>query len=345
MLTTAPNTSADLAATLLAHYSFDLNGYSPSELIDKWRVEHPIDWLHLAVIEALYLGRYKAVSVQQLLNFWQRRGQVIYHFNMEFERLICSKFPETLTATAAPVLSPGQKHTTIEQLTNSHLSPAKVENSYRQSKTTPQQLASSKEVGKGGSRDGGNVLTSPSFKVAPEPAPRQLAAAVSQKVVVQERLPLKTPSPMPTQLLEQLPTKANNPPIGQFTPQMSDRLPQKLPEQLPTKANNPPIGQFTPQMSERLPQKLLEALPAKPNNSPIGQFTPQMSERLPQKLLGALPAKPNNSPIGQFTPQMSVEPLPTTPNNPPIGQFTPQKSDRTESFTSKLKAMSIESAE
>lgn len=266
MLTTAPNTSADLAANLLAHYSFDLNGHSTSELINRWRVDYPIDWLHLAVIEALYLGRYKAISVQQLLNFWQRRGQVIYHFNMEFERLICSQFPETLTATAAPVLSPGQKHTPIEQLTNSHLSPAKVENSDRQSKATPLQPASGKEEGRWRSRDEGSILTSPSFtvvaeKAVAEPAPRQLAAAVSQRAVFPASLPLKA-----------------------------------QPEPLPAKANHPPIGQFIPQKSERLPHKLLE-------------------------------------------------PLPATANNPPIGQFTPQKSDRAESFTSKLKAMSVESVE
>lgn len=276
MLTTAPNTSADLAANLLAHYSFDLNGHSTSELIERWRVDYPIDWLHLAVIEALYLGRYKAISVQQLLNFWQRRGQVIYHFNMEFERLICSRFPETLTATAAPVLSPGQKHSTIEQLTNSHLSPAKVENSYRQSKTTPQQPASGKEEGRWRSRDEGSVLTSPSFKVVTEPAPRQLAAAVSQKVVFPASLPDKERLPIRTQLPEKLPAKANNPPIEQFIPHHSDGL------------------------------------------------RPTGGDSVAHKLL---------------------EPLPATANNPPIGQFTPQMSDRAESFTSKLKAMSVESAE
>ena len=87
-----------MAAALLVHYSFDLSGYSASELVNRWQSQYPIDWLHLAVIEALYQGRYKAISVQQILAFWQRRGQAIYHFNMEFERLICSKFPESLNS-------------------------------------------------------------------------------------------------------------------------------------------------------------------------------------------------------------------------------------------------------
>jgi hypothetical protein len=246
MLTTAPVTSADLAAALLVHYSFDLSGYNTSELIDRWEAEYPLHWLHLAVIEALYQGRYKAVSVQQLLNFWQRRGQVIYHFNTEFERLICSKFPECLSTLATPVLASAQKHTTIEQLTNSHLSSAKVEMSYQQRQTAPRQLASSEVENQRRNRDEASVLTSPSFKVAETPT-RQLAAAVSQRVVF-----LETP-PVTSELPQTLQPAANNPPIGQFTPQRSDRsesLTSKL-KMLQPVANNSPIGQFTPEKCDR----------------------------------------------------------------------------------------------
>ncbi|AKG20530.1 hypothetical protein [Calothrix sp. 336/3] len=93
--------TVDLAKALLIHYSFDLSGYSASELVSYWQEQYPVEWLHLAVIEALYQGRYKAVSVQQILRLWQRREQATFHFNMEFERLICSKYPESLQAIAA----------------------------------------------------------------------------------------------------------------------------------------------------------------------------------------------------------------------------------------------------
>ncbi|MFM8006690.1 MAG: hypothetical protein ACKO86_17510, partial [Dolichospermum sp.] len=43
-----------------------------------------------------------------------------------------------------------------------------------------------------------------------------------------------------------------------------------------------------------------------------------------------------------ISPQPAQQLTPLTANNPPIGQFTPQKSDRTESLTSKLKALSTE---
>ncbi|MDX2097883.1 MAG: hypothetical protein SFW36_08910 [Leptolyngbyaceae cyanobacterium bins.59] len=52
-------------------------------------------WIRPAVIEALYQGRYKAISVTQLLTFWQRREQPLCHFSHEFERIICSALPKT----------------------------------------------------------------------------------------------------------------------------------------------------------------------------------------------------------------------------------------------------------
>ncbi|WP_235006706.1 hypothetical protein [Calothrix rhizosoleniae] len=97
MFAVALDTSNELAQALLAHYSFDLGGYSPSELIARWQNQYPLSWLHLAIIEALYQGRYKAISVQQILALWQRREQVTFHFNVEFENLVCSRFPEIFT--------------------------------------------------------------------------------------------------------------------------------------------------------------------------------------------------------------------------------------------------------
>lgn len=208
MLTTAPDTSAELTVNLLVHYSFDLNGYSASELINRWRSDYPVNWLHIAVIEALYQGRYKAISVQQILNFWLRRGQVIYHFNMEFERLICSKFPEKLTKISPPVLPLIQSPVPIEPAKNHHLLPAQAKNYYQESQMASGTLANSEEEGR--------VLTSPSFKVATDTSKRHFAASVSQKLIAQGSL-------IPKQLPKLLPGNANHPPIGQFTPQRSDR--------------------------------------------------------------------------------------------------------------------------
>ncbi|NEN97963.1 MAG: hypothetical protein F6J94_25465 [Moorea sp. SIO1F2] len=86
------------ALALLSHYGFELRGYTVEELVNLWLENYPANWVRLAVIEALYQGRYKAISVEQILAVWLRRGQPIYRFNHEFERMVCRKFPQNLTA-------------------------------------------------------------------------------------------------------------------------------------------------------------------------------------------------------------------------------------------------------
>ncbi len=83
--------------SMLIHYGFDLGVNDPQELIKKWMTQYDPYWIRLAVVEALYQGRYKAISVVQILNVWQRKGKITYHFNREFERLICRHFPSSLT--------------------------------------------------------------------------------------------------------------------------------------------------------------------------------------------------------------------------------------------------------
>ncbi|MEG5065550.1 hypothetical protein QUB33_18180 [Microcoleus sp. B3-A4] len=94
------------AAALLVHYGFDLGGKKAEKLAGEWLTKYPGYWLRLAVVEALYQGRYKAVSVEQLLSMWHRIGQPLYHFNREFERLVCNNFPQNLTGESAAQLSP-----------------------------------------------------------------------------------------------------------------------------------------------------------------------------------------------------------------------------------------------
>ena len=83
---------------LLTCYGFDMRGYPVSELIQQWLNHYQAPWIRLAVIEALYQGRYKTISVEQILNCWLRLGHPSYHFNHEFECLVCRKFPRYLRA-------------------------------------------------------------------------------------------------------------------------------------------------------------------------------------------------------------------------------------------------------
>ena len=59
---------ARLAAELLQHYSFELAGYALVRQVEIWMDYYPVEWLPAAITEALYQGRYKAISVEQILN-------------------------------------------------------------------------------------------------------------------------------------------------------------------------------------------------------------------------------------------------------------------------------------
>ncbi|MEH2162565.1 MAG: hypothetical protein V7K38_16350 [Nostoc sp.] len=230
MLTTLPDTSANLAIALLINYSFDLSGHSANELVERWQAQYPLNWLHLAVIEALYQGRYKAVSVQQILVFWQRRDQATYHFNMEFERMVCSKFPQSLTSFAAPALPLPKKKPIVEKVTIPQLPPAKIHNGNQHSNTATLQLKSSEqktslseEQEKQEERDNKTVLKSPLTGKITSSATLQRLSAVSQRQTSQE-IPLPSPSPSHHQRQPKLlPPAAIHAPIGQFTPEKSDR--------------------------------------------------------------------------------------------------------------------------
>ncbi|MGC9526797.1 MAG: hypothetical protein ACP5D7_14790 [Limnospira sp.] len=92
-----PEDPAEQAEALLNHYSFDLGGKPAGQIVANWTQNYEVSWLPIAVIEALYLGRYKAISVSQILAHWKRRKESVYHFNSEFERLVCNKLPPHLT--------------------------------------------------------------------------------------------------------------------------------------------------------------------------------------------------------------------------------------------------------
>ncbi len=99
---TMQNPMIDHAVILLNGYSFDLDGYTAEQLVDGWADYYKPHWVKLAVIEALYQGRYKAISVAQILAFWERRGEPLCHFNQEFEQIVCDHFiPCSLTTPIA----------------------------------------------------------------------------------------------------------------------------------------------------------------------------------------------------------------------------------------------------
>ncbi len=105
--TSVPLSSKSNTFDLLTYYSFDADRYPQSptkvKVLDHWLRTYPESWVHLALIESLYQGRYKVFCVEQLLAHWNRRGHPVYHFNHEFEDLVCHDVPRNMAQTGMSV--------------------------------------------------------------------------------------------------------------------------------------------------------------------------------------------------------------------------------------------------
>lgn len=117
----------DLAVKLLKHYGFDLYDQTAEQLVTQLMTRYPSRWIRSAVIEALYQGRYKDVSVKQLLSLWQRRGQPLCHFNHEFERMVCTDFLQGLSLQSViPVASVPQRSSSAASSAINRAAPVKT---------------------------------------------------------------------------------------------------------------------------------------------------------------------------------------------------------------------------
>jgi hypothetical protein len=109
-----PDRDAASVIELLTRYSFDLSGYTVDRLAEYWLQRYPSDWIRLAVVEALYQGRYKVISVEQILNLWRRRGKPLYHFNPDFERIITPRFVRGRSVQPELVVLPPEEVPIVE---------------------------------------------------------------------------------------------------------------------------------------------------------------------------------------------------------------------------------------
>ncbi|MGB3294286.1 MAG: hypothetical protein WBB01_14960 [Phormidesmis sp.] len=89
---------AQQAAVLLENYRFELGHHDARQWVSLWLEFYRPGWIRDAVVEALYQGRYKSVSVRQILELWHRRGRPIRHVTYEFEAAICREFGEVRLA-------------------------------------------------------------------------------------------------------------------------------------------------------------------------------------------------------------------------------------------------------
>ena len=118
--------------SLIDSYAFDLGGRNLDRLLEEWSNLYNSTWIRLATIEALYLGRYKIVSIEHILNVWSRLGNPNPHFTHEFERLICRKLPRHLIDYSDFQLAasfPNEESSVTKQKVKQKDLPASVSNS------------------------------------------------------------------------------------------------------------------------------------------------------------------------------------------------------------------------
>ncbi|NEQ50471.1 MAG: hypothetical protein F6K11_10110 [Leptolyngbya sp. SIO3F4] len=121
------------AIALIKAFNLELQHYSPESQVLYWLNQYRAAWIRDAIIEAVYQGRYKIISVQQILLIWKRRGQSTCHFTSGFEKTIASHLgvpihlPTNLGAASknttknfSPAKSLSQFIPMTETLTQSH---------------------------------------------------------------------------------------------------------------------------------------------------------------------------------------------------------------------------------
>lgn len=108
LVTFSTSQEAQQAAALMDGYHFELGNHDAPQWVSLWLASYPPAWIRGAVIEALYQGRYKAFSVKQILELWQKREKPIRHASHEFETTVCEAYggvklrSPTQPAAAAP---------------------------------------------------------------------------------------------------------------------------------------------------------------------------------------------------------------------------------------------------
>jgi len=95
-------------ATFLERYGFELEGQPGQVWVERWDQSFPAHWIPVALLEALYQGRYKATSVEQLLRLWQRCGFPHLTFPPEIGQFLWQEQQELIhsLASTVPICSP-----------------------------------------------------------------------------------------------------------------------------------------------------------------------------------------------------------------------------------------------
>ena len=107
---------AQQAITLIKSFSLELGQYSPESQVLYWLHQYRASWIRDAIIEAVYQGRYKIISVEHILAIWQRRGQPVCHFTSGFEQVISAQLGTQLRLSTSMMDQMSQPARDIEKV-------------------------------------------------------------------------------------------------------------------------------------------------------------------------------------------------------------------------------------
>lgn len=96
------------AVVLLQHYSFDLDDDhdSAEQVVREWLDEYSPKWVVAAIVEAIFQGRFKTASVDNILLTWSLSGRPQHHFDSQFADLVCSKLFKKVMETSEQPSTP-----------------------------------------------------------------------------------------------------------------------------------------------------------------------------------------------------------------------------------------------
>ena len=172
---------AQQAAVLLDGYRFELGSHDARQWVSLWLEFYRPSWIRDAVVEALYQGRYKSVSVRQILEMWQRRGQPIRHVTHDFEAAVCREFGEVK-------LAPIKVAPTLPAASTTAASPPAVKS------PAGAKISSGRSSGQTTSYNRSNQWRSHQQYTFPTPEPVQTAVATPPKIATLKPRPTATVS-------------------------------------------------------------------------------------------------------------------------------------------------------
>ncbi len=82
------HSQTNLIAIVIKTYGLALDEQQVEAILVAWFQTYDAAWIVKAIVESLYRGRYKLISVDNILKDWQRIGKPRYNFTPEYEREI-----------------------------------------------------------------------------------------------------------------------------------------------------------------------------------------------------------------------------------------------------------------